>query len=345
MTMPLASGEVVALCGREHTACRKKRGGTFLKYKMFSAAAEGCLMCVRYYVEREGIHHDAASENKKYTALDFAQWAFSQDKTDTQAVQEYLGSFTQDRARGTQGLHAAQGLVPVIQSRAWLPAARCPTSQSSRGPMSSHDTWRLHIPGKASGNDRCAPYQRLDPERAFRHDRPSARGNWDKSSGTGSMAPTSTAKPPSQWSLAQKRARTTEGLHAAQGSVPVVFPGPLTTGGAQRLYGQMLPSGGAVYAQRQGPSAASSYSPENAAQSVVKDDTSDEEFRALESAVRAKVKEIVSLGNRRGEQAIEEETSMHMEGLRQMSRYIQEQDAVLRSGSDRQSNSQATRRF
>ena len=149
------------------------------------------------------------------------------------------------------------------------------------------------------------------------------------------VAPTSTVKPPSQWSLAQKRARATEGIHAAQGSVPVVFPGPLTTGGAQRLYGQMLPSGGAVYAQRQGPSAASSYSPENAAQSVVKDDTSDEEFRALESAVRAKVKEIVSLGNRRGEQAIEEETSMHMEGLRQMSRYIQEQDAALRSGSDR----------
>ena len=108
MTAPLATGEVLALCGREHKACRKKRGGPSPQYKMFAAAAEGCLMCVRYYVELDGIPHDAASENNKYTALDFATWAASQDQTDTQAVQLYL---RQKQAHGAEGVIAAQGLV------------------------------------------------------------------------------------------------------------------------------------------------------------------------------------------------------------------------------------------
>ena len=67
MAAPLASREAVALCGREQRPRRKKRAGTPLEYKMFSAAAEGCLMCVRYYVEGEGIPHGAASENSKYS--------------------------------------------------------------------------------------------------------------------------------------------------------------------------------------------------------------------------------------------------------------------------------------
>ena len=106
MAAPLVTPDEVALCTREHTAGRKKRGGTGPEYKMFSAAAEGCLQCVRYYVERAEIPYNAKSEISGYTALDFAQWAASQEQTDTQAVQRYL------RMR----VHAAQGLVPVVFS-------------------------------------------------------------------------------------------------------------------------------------------------------------------------------------------------------------------------------------
>ena len=81
---------------------------------MFSAAAEGCLMCVRYYVEGVGLPHAATSETSKYTALDFAQWASAQDGTDTQAVQRYLTSFARTGARDAVGVHSAQGLVPVV---------------------------------------------------------------------------------------------------------------------------------------------------------------------------------------------------------------------------------------
>ena len=113
MAAPLAFPEAVALCGREHRPWRKKRAGRPLEYKMFSAAAEGCLMCVRYYVEGVGLPHDATSETSKYTALDFAQWASAQGGTDTQAVQRYLTSFARTGVRDAVDVHSAQGLVPV----------------------------------------------------------------------------------------------------------------------------------------------------------------------------------------------------------------------------------------
>ena len=88
MTGSLASDEVPALCGRVHKACRRKKNGTGPEYDLFAAASEGCLMCVRYYVEVEGVAHNTESQNNKYTALDFAEW--SQEDADTRAVQEYL---------------------------------------------------------------------------------------------------------------------------------------------------------------------------------------------------------------------------------------------------------------
>jgi len=113
MTTPLASGDVFALCGQEHTACLKKKGGTGPEYKMFSAAAEGCLRCVRYYVEREKIPHDITSESGQYTALDFAAWSTLQDGVDTTEVQRYL---KQQSAHETGGVNTAQGLVPAAFS-------------------------------------------------------------------------------------------------------------------------------------------------------------------------------------------------------------------------------------
>ena len=117
MTASPASGGNVALCGRPHKACRRKRDGTRPEYDLFAAASEGCLKCVRYYVERAGIAHDARSENNGYTALAFAEWA--QDRTDTRAVQDYLRqrqehvTGTVDTTQALRGGNAAQGLVPT----------------------------------------------------------------------------------------------------------------------------------------------------------------------------------------------------------------------------------------
>ena len=104
-----ASGEALPRCGREHSAVPNFLPPTTTarrEHEMFAAALEGCLTCVRYYVEAEGIPLHAVGGNCHYTALDWAQWASAQYGTDTQAVQRYL------RMR----VHAAQGLVPVVFS-------------------------------------------------------------------------------------------------------------------------------------------------------------------------------------------------------------------------------------
>lgn len=43
-----------------------------VKYKMFSAAADGCLYCVRQWIVNEGGDKDAVSDNMQYNLLDFA---------------------------------------------------------------------------------------------------------------------------------------------------------------------------------------------------------------------------------------------------------------------------------
>ena len=190
-------------------------------------------MCVRYYVETEGIPHDAASDNAQHTALDWAVWASSQDGTDTQAAKRYLRVFGRKRGRDAAGVDAAQGLLPVV------------------------------------------------------------------------------------------------------------FPLSLAEGRAQQLYGPGAAAAASV--QLHGPSAGSRSSPRNAAQvrrpewdrdnddkGIRKEDMREDDFNALEREIRAKVKKIVSEDSRLSEQAIEEETSMQMEGLRQWSRDLQQQDAVLR---------------
>ena len=115
----------------------------------------------------------------------------------------------------------------------------------------------------------------------------------------------------------------------------------LTEGRAQQLSGPGTAAAASV--QLRGPSAGSRSSPRNAAQvrrperdgdnddtGVSKEDTREDEFNALEREIRAKVKKIVSEDSRLSEQAVEEETSRRMEGLRQWSRHLQQQDAVLR---------------
>ncbi len=43
-----------------------------IKYKMFSAASDGCLWCVKWWVEHKGIPVNSESDNMKYNVLDYA---------------------------------------------------------------------------------------------------------------------------------------------------------------------------------------------------------------------------------------------------------------------------------
>ena len=111
MAAPLTPAEVQTPCGREHTSCKKKKGGTGAEYKLFSAAADGCLKCVRYYVEVEQIPYDATSESGQYTALIHAEWAATQD-VNTADVRRYLKE--QQSARKAGSVNTTQGLVPGL---------------------------------------------------------------------------------------------------------------------------------------------------------------------------------------------------------------------------------------
>ena len=124
----------------------------------------------------------------------------------------------------------------------------------------------------------------------------------------------------------RKRGRDAAGVDAAQGLLPVLLSGPLAERGAQQPYGtgeQRLQASAGASVQLQGPSGASMSSPKNAAEGSRPDwDV------VVNSAIRATVQDIVRLDNHLSEQAVEVETSRHMDAMRQLSERLQERDAV-----------------
>ena len=74
------------VCFSRHGIKRKRSfpSGLQLKYRLFYAAQDGCLDCVRHSIEDLGVAVDSKSLNRGYTALDFATWASHQ------AVIKYL---------------------------------------------------------------------------------------------------------------------------------------------------------------------------------------------------------------------------------------------------------------
>ena len=124
----------------------------------------------------------------------------------------------------------------------------------------------------------------------------------------------------------RKRGRDAAGVDAAQGLLPVLLSGPLAERGAQQPYGtgeQRLQASAGASVQLQGPSGASMSSPKNAAEGSRPDwDV------VVNSAIRATVQDIVRLDTYLSEQAVEVETSRHMDAMRQLSERLQERDAV-----------------
>ena len=50
-----------------------------IKFWMFSAAFQGCLACTKFCIDVLGVDKDRESENRKYKALDWAQWGAATD--------------------------------------------------------------------------------------------------------------------------------------------------------------------------------------------------------------------------------------------------------------------------
>ena len=75
--------------GKDHcprTSQRRKQ----IKEWLFSAAAQGCKLCVQHCLEVMGLNVDIQSDNKKFTVMDWAQWAVDNDVCGAQEVVSYL---------------------------------------------------------------------------------------------------------------------------------------------------------------------------------------------------------------------------------------------------------------
>ena len=71
--------------GESHKPAGQRRGDP--RYWMFKAASDGCLPCVRHFLEHEKVHPDSRSQSQGYTVLDWAVWAREQGRPGAEAVE------------------------------------------------------------------------------------------------------------------------------------------------------------------------------------------------------------------------------------------------------------------
>ena len=78
--------------GTSHPPRRQDR--TARKYFMFEAASQGCVECVKHYLEVEGVDTASESDTMHYTVLDWAEWANSREVPGAADVVAYVRAFT-----------------------------------------------------------------------------------------------------------------------------------------------------------------------------------------------------------------------------------------------------------
>ncbi len=61
-----------------------------VNYKLFAAAADGCLECTRRLIEDGEVEYSATSDTYQYNALEYAEYARVSRNVNTWAVEEYL---------------------------------------------------------------------------------------------------------------------------------------------------------------------------------------------------------------------------------------------------------------
>ena len=76
--------------GETHVPSTRRRQQR--KYWLFQAASEGCLRCVRHFVEAEGVDPASESDTNGWTALDFAVWAREHGDVGSEEVETYLAT-------------------------------------------------------------------------------------------------------------------------------------------------------------------------------------------------------------------------------------------------------------
>ena len=86
----LSAAKVATACvpGERHKPARKRVDER--RYWLYEAAWDGCLTCVRHFLEDEHVDPDSRSHSQGYTVLDWAVWAREKGRPGADAVEEYL---------------------------------------------------------------------------------------------------------------------------------------------------------------------------------------------------------------------------------------------------------------
>lgn len=130
--MALTNADGLQPCGLQHTAALKKKVAHDVRYALYSAAAEGCCACVRYYVEVLHVDAHTRSDTQGYTPRDWAVYGTQKLGHDVGMVLRYLdgcpkGSEGPVPGTSSEGERSLSGLcspdchMPKNKSRRSLP--------------------------------------------------------------------------------------------------------------------------------------------------------------------------------------------------------------------------------
>ena len=116
--------------GKDHCP-RSSQRRKQIKEWLFSAAVQGCKPCVKHCLEVIGLNVDVQSDNKKFTVMDWAQWAVDNDVKGAKEVVSYLISERHMELSMAEPLNSSpiaapsRGLSRCDQLRAELYAVLC----------------------------------------------------------------------------------------------------------------------------------------------------------------------------------------------------------------------------
>ena len=122
----------VTSCGARHQPKNKSRRAD-AKYWLFKAADDGCLQCVRAYLDA-GVSATSTSDNCKYTVKDWTHWAADQKRSGAAVVLAYLEEHwpeIEERKRGKTKLQRIAGEEASIKGPRYPVVAR-PGSEMMR---------------------------------------------------------------------------------------------------------------------------------------------------------------------------------------------------------------------